>query len=84
MTVRRCAGWVMVGDGAPPAGRFSGAGWESLISRQEAGNMSLVNDIVVPLRHLDRFFIDGGWVKPSTDSTIEVSDSATEERYGLR
>jgi aldehyde dehydrogenase (NAD+) len=43
--------------------------------------MSLMNDIVVPLRHVDRFFIDGGWVKPSTESTIEVTDSATEERY---
>jgi acyl-CoA reductase-like NAD-dependent aldehyde dehydrogenase len=43
--------------------------------------MSLVNDIVVPLRHVDRFFIDGGWVVPSTGSTIEVTDSATEEHY---
>jgi aldehyde dehydrogenase (NAD+) len=43
--------------------------------------MSLMNDTAVPLRHLDRFFIGGEWVKPSTDSTIDVIDSATEERF---
>ena len=43
--------------------------------------MSLMNDTAVSLRHLDRFFIGGEWVKPSTDSTIDVTDSATEEHY---
>jgi aldehyde dehydrogenase (NAD+) len=43
--------------------------------------MSLTDDTVAPLRHLDRFFIGGEWVKPSTDSTIEVTDSATEEHF---
>jgi aldehyde dehydrogenase (NAD+) len=43
--------------------------------------MSLMNDTAAPLRHLDRFFIGGEWVKPSTDSTIDVIDSATEEHF---
>jgi aldehyde dehydrogenase (NAD+) len=43
--------------------------------------MSLMDDIVLSLRHADRFFIDGEWVKPSTDSTIKVTDSATEEHF---
>jgi aldehyde dehydrogenase (NAD+) len=43
--------------------------------------MSLISDTVAPLRHLDRFFIGGEWVTPSTDSTIEVTDSATEEHF---
>ena len=32
------------------------------------------------LRHLDRFFIGGAWVTPSSSATIVVTDSATEER----
>jgi aldehyde dehydrogenase (NAD+) len=43
--------------------------------------MSLMSDTAAPLRHLDRFFIGGEWVKPSTDSTIDVFDSATEEHF---
>ncbi len=43
--------------------------------------MSLINDTVAPLHHLDRFFIGGEWVKPSTDATIDVIDSATEEPF---
>jgi len=43
--------------------------------------MSLTNDTVAPLRHLDRFFIGGEWVKPSSGSMIEVTDSATEEHF---
>jgi acyl-CoA reductase-like NAD-dependent aldehyde dehydrogenase len=35
----------------------------------------------VPLRHPDRFFIDGTWVSPSLDSMIDVIDSGTEELY---
>jgi aldehyde dehydrogenase (NAD+) len=33
------------------------------------------------LRHLDRFFIGGDWVTPSSDATITVTDPATEERF---
>jgi aldehyde dehydrogenase (NAD+) len=43
--------------------------------------MSLTEQPPLQLRHLDRFFIDGEWVAPSTDSTITVTDSATEERF---
>jgi aldehyde dehydrogenase (NAD+) len=42
---------------------------------------SLTNEAVVPLQHADRFFIDGQWVEPSSDSTIDVIDSGTEELY---
>ncbi|MGP0052662.1 MAG: aldehyde dehydrogenase family protein, partial [Solirubrobacteraceae bacterium] len=43
--------------------------------------MSLTDEPVVQLRHLDRFFIGGAWVLPSSESTITVTDSATEERF---
>ena len=43
--------------------------------------MSLANDISVPIRHPDRFFIGGQWVTPSSDATIDVIDSGTEEVY---
>ena len=43
--------------------------------------MSLTEQPVVQLRHLDRFFIGGEWVAPSSDATITVTDSATEERF---
>ena len=43
--------------------------------------MSLTEQPVVQLRHLDRFFVGGEWVAPSSDSTITVTDSATEERF---
>jgi aldehyde dehydrogenase (NAD+) len=43
--------------------------------------MSITADPHVPLRSADRFFIDGEWVKPSSDSTINVIDSSTEELY---
>jgi aldehyde dehydrogenase (NAD+) len=33
------------------------------------------------LRHPDRFFIGGQWVAPSSDATIEVIDSGTEEHF---
>lgn len=36
---------------------------------------------VSPLRHPDRFYIDGQWVAPSTDARIEVIAPATEETY---
>jgi aldehyde dehydrogenase (NAD+) len=34
-----------------------------------------------PVRHTDRFFIGGQWVAPSSDATIEVIDSASEQVY---
>ncbi len=43
--------------------------------------MTLTDKAAVPLRHADRFFIDGAWVAPSTSSTIGVIDSSTEELY---
>ena len=35
----------------------------------------------VALRHLDRFFIDGEWAEPSSNSTITVTDSTTEQAF---
>jgi aldehyde dehydrogenase (NAD+) len=43
--------------------------------------MSLTEQPVVQLRHLDRFFIDGEWVTASSEATITVTDSATEEHF---
>ncbi|MGA3147779.1 MAG: aldehyde dehydrogenase [Acidimicrobiales bacterium] len=43
--------------------------------------MTLTDETAVPLRHADRFFIDGGWVTPSSDATIDVIDSGTEQVY---
>ncbi len=43
--------------------------------------MSLTNEATVPIQHADRFFIDGGWVEPSSDSAFDVIDSGTEEVY---
>ena len=34
-----------------------------------------------PIRHADRFFIGGQWVAPSSDATISVIDSDTEQLY---
>jgi aldehyde dehydrogenase (NAD+) len=34
-----------------------------------------------PVAHADRFFIGGEWVAPSSDATIDVIDSTTEELY---
>ena len=33
------------------------------------------------LRHLDRFFIGGEWVAPSSEATIAVTDSASEQEF---
>jgi acyl-CoA reductase-like NAD-dependent aldehyde dehydrogenase len=41
----------------------------------------VTGETTVPLRHTDRFFIDGAWVAPSSDATFEVIDSGTEEVY---
>jgi hypothetical protein len=43
--------------------------------------MSLADDVKAPIRHADRFFIDGQWVQPSSDATIKVIDSGTEELF---
>jgi acyl-CoA reductase-like NAD-dependent aldehyde dehydrogenase len=43
--------------------------------------MSLTSERTVPLHHPDQFFIGGQWVAPSTDATIDVIDSATEQSY---
>ena len=38
-------------------------------------------DTSAPVRHPDRFYIGGEWVTPSSDATIDVIDSGTEELY---
>ena len=43
--------------------------------------MSAVRATTAPVSHPDRFFIGGEWVRPSTDATIDVIDSGTEELY---
>jgi acyl-CoA reductase-like NAD-dependent aldehyde dehydrogenase len=43
--------------------------------------MTVTNEAVAPIAHADRFYIDGGWVAPSSDATIDVIDSGTEETY---
>jgi hypothetical protein len=43
--------------------------------------MSLADDVEAPIRHADRFCIGGQWVRPSSDATIKVTDSGTEEVY---
>jgi acyl-CoA reductase-like NAD-dependent aldehyde dehydrogenase len=39
------------------------------------------SEATVPVQHTDRFFIGGQWVTPSSDSVIQVIDSATEQVY---
>ena len=43
--------------------------------------MTLTNTSKAPLRHADRFFIGGEWVKPSSQAVIDVIDSGTEQLY---
>jgi len=43
--------------------------------------LTVTNETEVPLRHVDRFFIGGDWVVPSSDATIDVIDSSTELVY---
>ena len=43
--------------------------------------MTVTSETEAPLRHADRFFIDGEWVAPSTDATFDVIDSSTEQVY---
>jgi acyl-CoA reductase-like NAD-dependent aldehyde dehydrogenase len=40
--------------------------------------MTSADTTTAPVRNTDRFFIGGEWVKPSTDSMIDVIDSGTE------
>ena len=40
-----------------------------------------MSQAVAPVRHADRFYIGGQWVMPSSDATIKVIDSGTEELY---
>jgi aldehyde dehydrogenase (NAD+) len=44
-------------------------------------SMTLTNDIEAPIRHADRFFIDGEWVRPSSPSMIDVIDPGTETLF---
>ncbi len=43
--------------------------------------MSVARTMTAPVRRADRLFIDGVWVEPSSDATIDVIDSGTEELY---
>ena len=43
--------------------------------------MTVTSETEVPLRHADRFFIDGQWVAPSSGATFDVIDSSTEQVY---
>ena len=43
--------------------------------------MTVTDETAVPLRHADRFFIDGVWATPSSAATIDVIDSSTEQIY---
>src|SRR4051812_1549032 len=43
--------------------------------------MSMARATTAPVSHADRFFIGGQWVEPSSDATIDVIDSGTEELY---
>jgi acyl-CoA reductase-like NAD-dependent aldehyde dehydrogenase len=43
--------------------------------------MGQTEEPVAQLRHLDRFYIDGEWVEPSSEATISVDDSATGRHF---
>jgi aldehyde dehydrogenase (NAD+) len=40
-----------------------------------------MSQATAPIRHADRFYIGGHWVAPSSDATIKVIDSGTEQLY---
>jgi aldehyde dehydrogenase (NAD+) len=42
--------------------------------------MVLANELA-SLRHADRFFVGGEWVRPASTATIEVIDSGTEQVF---
>lgn len=43
--------------------------------------MSEANGTTISLRHADRFFIGGDWVRPSSDAVINVIDPANEQLF---
>ena len=43
--------------------------------------MSITSDTRAPIKALDRFYIGGEWVQPSSTDTIDVIEPATEEVY---
>jgi aldehyde dehydrogenase (NAD+) len=43
--------------------------------------MTVLDGTTAPVRHPNRFYIDGEWVQPSSDATIDVIDSGTEELF---
>lgn len=43
--------------------------------------MNTIRLETAPIRHPDRFFVGGQWVRPSSDARIDVIAPATEERY---
>lgn len=43
--------------------------------------MNTARATTTPVRHADRFFIGGEWVEPSSDATVDVIDSGTEDVY---
>ncbi len=43
--------------------------------------MSAARAMTAPVRHADRFFVGGEWVAPSSDATVDVIDSGTEDLY---
>src|ERR1700748_2178346 len=40
-----------------------------------------MSQATAPIHHTDRFYIGGQWVAPSSDATIKVIDSDTEQLY---
>jgi len=40
-----------------------------------------MNMSTAPVQHADRFFIGGAWVAPSSDATVDVIDSTTEDVF---
>src|SRR5437660_2507122 len=43
--------------------------------------MNAARTTTTPVLHADRLFIDGAWVDPSSDASVDVIDSGTEELY---
>jgi len=43
--------------------------------------MNAARTTTAPVLHADRLFIDGAWVDPSSDASVDVIDSGTEELY---
>ncbi|HWH97967.1 MAG TPA: aldehyde dehydrogenase family protein, partial [Pseudolysinimonas sp.] len=43
--------------------------------------MAVMDKVVVPLEHLNKFFIDGAWVSPSSGDSFKVIDSGTEKLF---